>query len=30
MSRTPAPSGDFDVGSLIRSSLMGWRQVGMK
>ena len=30
MSRAPALSGEFDVGSQIRSSLMGWREVEMK
>jgi hypothetical protein len=30
MSRAPALSGEFDLGSQIRSSLMGWREVGMK
>lgn len=30
MSRAPAPSGEFDPDSQTRSSLMGWREVGMK
>jgi hypothetical protein len=30
MSRAPALSGEFDLGSQTRSSLMGWREAGMK
>jgi hypothetical protein len=30
MSRAPAPSGEFDMGSQTRSSLMGWREAGMR
>ena len=30
MSRAPAPSGEFDLGLQMRSSLMDWREGGVK